>query len=246
MDDHTLQAARDIANEMIRVFKGARVPVTLEGVRGYNPLKEINEGLISAIDQGGGEILQVNTIYEGMQGEAVGVMRRIEYRAQNNQRVAYIISSRIDIDAFGEESLVFDLENDPREGVFSLFEEARRLDKQKHQAAHERLVALDARVPVAFRNTLLVDRIREVAKNFYLAGGHLSRDVFEPYKGTSAYPATENEALEHFEGKHPELRETFLLVGELIAKDLIELNPKIQNAPPPPKAEDESASPTLN
>ena len=217
-----MQKALEIAKKMIDAVTAKEI--TVGKAIGYNPTDEPSQGgIIGAITVRGGKILSEEMCIAQLQGE----MYRIVYRTSaGDDRVAYINSGRVDVDSFFEESLVFNLQDDPLEGVVALFEEARKQSRDNHERTMKILDELDKEVPPSFRRLIFSKKSQLVAVNIYRANGELSQAVFEPFRGTLAYPKSDDDAKRYF-GKQPEwlqhrdTLEAYMLVGQLVADGLL-------------------------
>ena len=223
MNRNEINKAVEVAKKMKEIITHNK-RITVGKAIGYNPADEPSHGgVLAAIEKNGGKITSQDMCLAQLQGE----MYRVEYVLGDGQeRVAYINSGRVDVDSFSEESLIFRLEDDPKEGVIALFEEARAKLHSGHDEIMEQLKALDHEVPRSFRRLIMHKPSREVAANLYRAGGKLSQQVFEPFRGTLAYPKSDKAALEFFEKQpqwleHRDTIEAYMLVGQMVEEGLI-------------------------
>lgn len=153
-----------------------------------------------------------------------GAVYRLKYSVDKKERVALVLPLRIEIDAFAEEVLIYNKGEEPIDTaeIKDSFLQARELEQNKNKIVLNKLEELDKEVPKGFRTLVLSKKGQAVAKNIYLAKGVLNQAVFEPYRGTLAYPETEEEAVDYFKQRFMFTPlETYLLVGELVAKNLI-------------------------
>ena len=217
-----LQKALEVALAMIAAVSEKKIIVG--NALGYNPTcAPYQGGLLAAIVDKGGEIVSEEMCISQLQGDMYRVVYQTE---QRENRVAYINAGRVDIDAFVEESLIFNLQDDPKEEVVALFEAARKQLEDNHKKTMETLRFLDKDVPPSFRRLILNKDARAVAANLYRANGELSQAVFDPWKGTLAYPRDDIEAKKFFDEQpcwveHKDTPEAYMLVGQMVAEGLL-------------------------
>jgi hypothetical protein len=114
-------------------------------VIGHNEASE-DADVEAAISKGGGTILDVEAVH-GVGTLMGGEVRRIHYRAPNgDERWAYAIPHRFEIDAFGEESLICSAPayDDPSD-LANAVRSARAARQDESDALLDRLTAIDAK-----------------------------------------------------------------------------------------------------
>jgi hypothetical protein len=128
----------------ISAAKVAAPPKNPPHVLGHNESAE-DANIETTIENRGGRVLSVITI--GGIGTRAGEVRRVNYLSQDGQeRWAYAVPHRFDVDAFGEESLICSTPAyDRPDALYEAIQAAREARKSESMSLRDRLDAIDAK-----------------------------------------------------------------------------------------------------
>lgn len=213
-----LTVAAKVAEEMLSLYNSkGNLPAKAIG---FNFIAE--NSFVSKLKEKGIPVISVRTL-EGIGSLLGGNIQRVTYRVGAAERVALVLPSRGDVDSFAEEVLIWNKGEEPidTDEIKEIFLQMRSQQEENNALTLKQLEDLDREVPEGFRTLLFSPKGREVASNLYKNKGVATLTVFEPYRGTLAYPKTEEEAKTYFEKRRNVSKDAYLLLGELLDKGLV-------------------------
>jgi hypothetical protein len=208
----------EIAKKMREVVR--RRPVMPGKLIGHNELCDVEVWHLDYLDQ----IAVVKSVasVECVGSLLGGLIQRVDYEYQGQERVMFLLPIRGDIDSFAEESIVYARGDEPQtpDEIADAFIIARNAKRKHNKEVLRDLEELDSLVPIGFRSILFSYRSQQVAQNMYEARGVLSKAVFAPYRHTAAYPESDAAAQSYFErfcSPHV-TKDAYMAVGKLLSE----------------------------